>query len=45
MVSAALVCLSVCIVCLSVSNVTQKYINGLRWNFREMSGLVKEQSK
>ena len=35
----ALVCL---FVCLSVSNIAQKIMNGVQWNFMEGSGVVKE---
>ena len=43
MFSVALVCLLACLffVCLSVSNITQQVMDGLRWNFMEGSGVVK----
>ena len=32
-------------VCLFVSNITQKVMNGLRWNFMEGSGVIKTTDK
>ena len=38
------VCLSVCLVCLSVSKITQKVMDGSFWNFEGMSGMAQTTS-